>query len=95
MEYRELSEQLSFGGQPTAEELRDLARKGVKTIVNVRSPDEEVVHLSTAEEKALAESLGMIYVNVPVTGKNINEETAEQVKQAIGEAKKDGTVFVH
>lgn len=95
MEYRELSEKLSFGGQPTAEELRELARKGVKTVVNVRSPDEEEVHLSTAQEKALAESLGMTYVNIPLTAKTIAEDTAAQVKRAIAGAKNTGPVFVH
>jgi uncharacterized protein (TIGR01244 family) len=95
MEYREMSERLSFGGQPSADELHELARKGVKTVVNVRDPGEEVVHMTTAEEKALVESLGMTYVNVPLTAQTIAEDTAAQVKRAIADAKNTGPVFVH
>ncbi|OGL58685.1 MAG: hypothetical protein A3J27_04420 [Candidatus Tectomicrobia bacterium RIFCSPLOWO2_12_FULL_69_37] len=95
MQYRDLSENLSFGGQPNADELRELARKGVRTIVNVRAPDEEEANLPPAQEQALAESLGMTYVNVPLTAKTIAEDTAAQVKRAIADAKNTGPVFVH
>ena len=95
MEYREMSGNLSFGGQPSTDELRELARKGVKTIVNVRSPDEEETNLPPPQERALVESLGMTYVNVPLTAQTVSEDTAAQVKRAIADAKNTGPVFVH
>jgi len=95
MQYRDLSDKLSFGGQPTAEELQELAQKGVKTIINVRDANEEEVHLPPGQEKDLIESLGMNYVNIPLTAQTIAEESAAQVNRAIADAKREGPVFVH
>lgn len=37
---KKISEQFSTGGQPTSEELKQLADEGFKSVVNLRSLDE-------------------------------------------------------
>lgn len=59
--FAQVDEGLSRGGQPSPEGLRQLARQGVKTIVSLRYHSREM-----NEERQLAESLGMRWVNLPM-----------------------------
>ncbi len=92
---REASKELSFGSQPSEDDLKDLAAKGIKTIINVRSPDEEEPNFFPDQEKAAAESLGMRYVNVPMGMSAINDDVVDKVRQAMTEATTMGPAFVH
>ena len=53
---------LCRGGQPTPEGFRELARRGVKTVVNLRV--ENAAH--QAADRRLAESLGMRWISMPM-----------------------------
>lgn len=55
-----------ISGQPTERGLRDLRAQGVTTVVNLRTPPE--MSRVGFDEAALAKSLGMEYVNIPVRG---------------------------
>jgi cytochrome c peroxidase len=52
-----------FGGQPPKEDLARYASKGVKMVINLRTPDE--MAKSGIDEKQEAEAAGMSYLNVP------------------------------
>jgi protein tyrosine phosphatase (PTP) superfamily phosphohydrolase (DUF442 family) len=55
--------------QPDEKRLRELAAQGVKTIVNLRAPQEmEALKKRGFDEEAVAKELGMKYVNVPISG---------------------------
>ncbi len=59
-------------GQPTAEDLQSLRDEhGIKTIVNVRTAKDQQKSggISLAEERSMAEWLGMRFVNIPMRGK--------------------------
>jgi uncharacterized protein (TIGR01244 family) len=56
-----------IGGQPTEKALRELSAQGVKTVVNLRSP-EEMTRSVKFDEAALVKSLGMTYVYLPMRG---------------------------
>ena len=58
-----LSENLSSGGMPKAEQLRDGAAKGVQVVINLAPHD---VPDALPEEAALVRELGMQYINIPV-----------------------------
>jgi len=58
--------EMSLAGQPSADQLRELADRGFKLIVNCRTPG-EMKRLDYAEP-ALAASLGMTYVEIPLGG---------------------------
>ena len=55
-----VDEQLTRGGQPTAEGFRQLAKMGVRTVVDLRAE-----HIGD-KEKEIVESLGMRSVHLPV-----------------------------
>ena len=58
----QVDEGLYRGGQPSQEGVRWLAKRGVKTIVSLRSS-----HKEQAAERALAEQLGLRWVHLPIT----------------------------
>jgi hypothetical protein len=50
------------GAQPKKTDYKDLAKLGIKTIIDLQETPE-------AYEKPMVESLGMTYVNIPMVGK--------------------------
>jgi protein tyrosine phosphatase (PTP) superfamily phosphohydrolase (DUF442 family) len=71
------------GGQPTEDQLVLAKDKGVKTVVNLRSPGEEKDY---AFEPKKLEELGIKYVNIPINGKTgdgLNEENAKKLAEAL------------
>src|ERR1700759_2208493 len=57
--FGQMCEHFYRGAQPSAEDLKDLAGIGIKTIIDLRDDP-------TSYEKTVAESLGMKYVNIPM-----------------------------
>jgi tyrosine-protein phosphatase SIW14 len=78
------------GGQPTVEGFQNLAKLGVKTIVDLR----EAGIRSQAEDQAVT-AAGMKYVNVPMTG--LTPPTESEITQILAmlENSSNGPVFVH
>jgi tyrosine-protein phosphatase SIW14 len=79
------------GAQPRPEGLEELKRLGITTIVDLRGEDPQRRDL----ERAQAESLGMRFVTIPVSGWSppSNEQVAEFLSLFRGEPKEK--VFVH
>jgi uncharacterized protein (TIGR01244 family) len=65
--FASVGDDVFISGQPTEQALRDLHARGVTTIVNLRTP-EEMAKRVPFDEAALAKSLGMQYVYIPVRG---------------------------
>ncbi len=77
-------------GQPSAEDWRGIAGKGVTTVVNLRLPEE----LEGRDERSEVMRAGMAYVEVPVAGaKGLSMEKAQALRAAI--LASDGPVLVH
>jgi tyrosine-protein phosphatase SIW14 len=85
-----ISEVLLRGAQPSAQGLAELKKLGVTTIVDLRGNRGPV-----ARERALAESLGMRFVDIPVSGWSppANAQVAEFLK--LFEASGTQKIFVH
>ena len=66
--------------QLSVEQLKQAAREGYKSVLNLRSPQEEGF-MSDEQEKA--EATGLEYVNIPVSPNNMSEELADRVLQQI------------
>jgi protein tyrosine/serine phosphatase len=62
--------QIYRGGQPSAEGIRQLAKQGIKTIVDLRFEAPRVI----VEERKLAKSLGITWYAVPMTPVTTPEE---------------------
>lgn len=61
-------------GQPTEQGLKKLAEMGIRTIIDLRGPGQRA-----RKEQELVESLGMRYVNVPLS--NIGRPTDAQIER--------------
>lgn len=58
---------LYIAGQPTADALRDLVSKGVKTVINLRTqPEMDNRSQVPFDEAALLQELGVTYVHIPL-----------------------------
>lgn len=66
---REITNELAIAGQPTFDELQQLAEDGYRSVVNLRSPDETGF---LEEERQRIEYLGLRYVNLPIQIRNLN-----------------------
>lgn len=66
---REITNELAIAGQPTFDELQQLAEDGYRSVVNLRSPDETGF---LEEERQKIEYLGLRYVNFPIQIRNLN-----------------------
>ncbi len=78
------------GSQPSEEGLRLLRNCGVKTILNLRSHREDI-----EREKAIAEKLGLNFINIPMHGNM--EQGAEIIEQCLDiiNDKSNQPIFVH
>jgi len=90
--FHEVHPYLFRGGQPTIEGMNKLKDKGIATVIDLRGNPAE-----TIPEGKLAESLGMKYINLPMSSK---APTSKQVNTFLQSVKKaadgqSGPVFVH
>ena len=73
---KKINDELTIAGQVTPEQLLQVAQEGFKSVLNLRSPDEEGF---LSNEQQQAEALGLYYVNIPVKFEAINDEIAALV----------------
>lgn len=75
--------------QVTPEQLQQAAKAGFKSVLNLRSPNEEGF---VSDEQQQAENAGLTYVNVPVKPDNISDELADRVLQQIDQLPKPALI---
>lgn len=81
---------LHAGGQPSAAQLQALAAQGVRTVIDLRQPDEDRGY----DETAQAEALGLRYVRIPVAGaEGLDAANVRAVYQALQQSQ--GPVLLH
>ena len=78
------------GGQPTNEGFQQLAKLGVKTVIDLREAGER----ATAEARTV-QNAGMTYINVPMSGLTPPSEAEIARILSILEEVTSGPVFVH
>ncbi|MFZ5656168.1 MAG: fused DSP-PTPase phosphatase/NAD kinase-like protein [Pseudomonadota bacterium] len=84
--------ELYAAGQPSPEELAELSRRGVRTVINLRAASEP----EPFEEDEAAEALGLRHVRLPVSGpQDLNAQTVAQFSRQMDEARARGAVLVH
>jgi len=78
-------------GQPTEDQLQVVGNAGVRHVINLLSPREEI----DFEERAAVEALGMEYYSIPVAGAaGVNQENAQSLQQLLDSLGND-PVLVH
>ena len=81
---------LFTSGQPSAQQLRDAARSGVTTVIDLRMPHEDRGY----DEAAAAEALGLRYVRLPIDGAaGIREANARTLDRLLRQD--PGTTLLH
>lgn len=67
--YNRATTQIATAGAPGEAGIQELAEKGFKTIIDLRTEAEGIL-----AEKQAVEETGMRYINIPVTSAGINDE---------------------
>ncbi len=78
------------GGQPTPQQLKDLAATGSAIVVDMR----EAMEPRGFDEPALVRELGMEYKLIPVGAHTMSDTTLQTLRTTLAEAG-ERTVFVH
>lgn len=82
-----------FSGQPAEGDLRLFADRGVRTVINLRTPEE--MDKLGFDEKAAAEAAGMTYVNKPMgRGRNLSDDDLSEIAEILAGAP-GGRVLLH
>jgi uncharacterized protein (TIGR01244 family) len=90
-EIRVIDEHLSIAGQPSADELRRFAAEGGTHVIDLRGPGEDRGY----DEAATAESAGMRYHNLPITGPaGLTRDNVQKLDRLLAEAG-DGKTLLH
>ncbi|MFC2152764.1 dual specificity protein phosphatase family protein, partial [Bacteroidota bacterium] len=84
-----------FGGQPTYEMAKWLKSESVKSVINLRTNDENKKFTQSAfNEEDLFKELNIHYISIPVSyPDSYNPKTLEQFSKALIES--DGKIFIH
>jgi tyrosine-protein phosphatase SIW14 len=88
--FHKVDDQVYRGAQPTAEGFQNLAKMGIKTVIDLREADQR-----SLAEKKVVEAAGMKYVNIPLRG--MEAPSAVNVAKILGYFAETGSgpVFVH
>lgn len=87
---KRINDQLAVAmGQVTPEELQQAAQEGFKSVLNLRSPNEEGF---LPDEQQQAETAGLKYVNIPVKPDGMSDALADQVLQEIDQLPKPALI---
>lgn len=82
---KRLDDKVFVGGQVRPEDLPDIARAGVRTIVNNRPDGEEPGQPTAAELSRAAQALGLAYHEIPIAG-GIPAAAVEDMADALATA---------
>jgi len=89
--FQKVDDHVYRGAQPNEEGFKDLAKLGIKTIVDLRLVGEH----SQADEERIVSSLGMHYVSIPMKGMSTPKPEQVAAVQALFTDPTTGPVFVH
>ncbi|MGD9563113.1 MAG: tyrosine-protein phosphatase [Pyrinomonadaceae bacterium] len=85
--FGQMDENFYRGSQPTAEDYKSLKEMGITTVIDLRKDSEDY-------SKSTVESLGMKYVNIPMTGWTTKDESVAEFIEQIND-QSNGKIYVH
>ncbi|MBV9864867.1 MAG: protein tyrosine phosphatase family protein [Abitibacteriaceae bacterium] len=77
---RKITNEISISGQPTAEDIADVAQRGFRMVVNLRAEGEQS---DPDEEKRLVEEAGLNYTEIPVTPASLDDLAVQRFQGAV------------
>jgi uncharacterized protein (TIGR01244 family) len=81
--------------QPTEDDLKELKQEGFQSVVNLRTESEEDQSLSPQQEEEKVRELGMEYLHIPVSGKNLQPELVDRFRQEVSHLPSPVLVHCH
>lgn len=93
MDVKQISDTVSVGPQPSEDELDSLAEQGFKTIINLRTDQEEDQPLNPATEGELVRAKGLEYRNIPVSMDNMEPTLVDKFRNDL--ASLPSPTYVH
>ena len=90
MNFLRINTEICTGGQPTLDQLADLKKQGVTTIINLRTPQE----YDPAPEEAKAKELGLKYFNIAVASNGPKDEQVVEFLKLTDDPK-NRPAFIH
>lgn len=89
-----ITEDITSSSQPSKEEIKELPQQGFKSVINLRTSEEEDMPFSPHEEGELVRELGMEFLNIPISSKEgPKPEQVDQFRSEIEHLPKP--VFIH
>jgi len=85
--FGQMDEKLYRGAQPTEDGYKALKELGITTVIDLRKDNE-------AYSKTTVESLGMKYVNIPMTGWTTKDESVAEFLKVVNDPA-NGKVYLH
>ena len=85
--FGQMDERFFRGAQPTAEDYKALKELGINTVIDLRKDSEDY-------SKSTVESLGMRYINIPMTGWTTKDSSVAEFLKEINDTA-NGKVYVH
>ena len=78
-----ISDEITVGAQPTADQIPALREAGFCSVINLRATGEEHQPLSPEEEGAKVKELGLEYCHLPVTMATMSPDLVDQVREQL------------
>jgi uncharacterized protein (TIGR01244 family) len=88
-----INDDVTVGSQPTEDQLAELARAGFRTVVNLRTVGEQDQPLSPEAEGKEVRAIGMAYLHIPVSMKDLKAEQVDEFRRKLTDLPKPA--FVH
>lgn len=89
--FQKVDDHVYRGAQPTDSGFRDLAKLGIKTVIDLRDIGEH----SQADEQKIVTDLGMRYISIPMHGMSTPKDDKVAAVQALFNDSASSPVFVH
>lgn len=87
-----MTNRILSAGQPSPDDLQRAAEQGIKTVINLRHPTEDMGF----DEPNVCAGLNMQYINIPIAGPDdLNRETVTEFGKQLEAAAQQGDVLVH
>lgn len=78
--FKQFGEDIVLGPQPSAEDLEQARQRGIKTVIDLRMPDE-----SPTDNRAFVETHGLRYANIPVSKSTLSQQKVDALDAALKE----------
>ncbi|WP_372716578.1 beta-lactamase hydrolase domain-containing protein [Novipirellula sp.] len=88
-----ISDEITVGPQPSADEIEKIAAEGFASLINFRTAGEDDQPLSPDAEQQKVEANGLKYLHIPVSMQDMSPELVDRFREKFSELPKP--VFAH